>query len=265
MDPAQDPATLTDAELDKELGIEPPKEEPKSEPKTEPEKTEPAEPEAQTEEPPTEAAPEVETPEEKPPSRRAEFRYQQLLAKLKEQSQVQAPPKREDALNYAEELNADPETIKRLEVDRQAAEAAQYRAGADQAKSIQFHTRLEIDAPRVEAKFPFMDPSSSEFNSAAALAMNSKYLQFVGFNGETDTVVSPNIRYADFVEAEMEFANEIATHKIAETKKSIARQAASTGLRPDGSSPKRLNLNQSPQSMTDEELDAVIAQAIPKR
>lgn len=262
MDPVQDPATLTDAELDKELGIEPPAEDPKPEPKTQPEVTEPeTEPEAPEDEEPE--APEE--PEEKPPSRREQLRIQQVLAKLKEQGEAPKPKTREDAIDYAKDLDADPAVVERLNADRQAEADAQYQAGLSQANSIQFLTRLEIDAPRIEAKYTFLDPNSTEFNSVAADAMNSKYLQFVGFDTATKRVQHPDIRYADFVEAEMEFANEIATHKIAETKKNIVKQAAQTGLRPDGNSSKKMDLTKLPGAMTDEELDAVIAQAIPKR
>lgn len=267
MDESVDPTTLSDEELNKALGEEPEApEEPNpaegAEPETPPAgevEEEPADPEEPKD------PPEKEEPKE--PSRRESLRIQQVLAKLKEQGRdPQTPVKREDALDYAEELNADPETIKRLQDDRQAAERAQYEAGRRQADSIQFHTRLEIDAPRVEAKFPFLDTTNKEtFNPVAADAMNRKYLQMVGYNQETDTVMYPNLRYADFVEAEVEFANEIAEQRIATSTKNIAKAAASTGLRPDGSTAKKMNLNQAPQSMSDEELDAIIAQAIPKK
>ncbi len=86
----------------------------------------------------------------------------------------------------------------------------------------------------------------------------------VGYDAETDTVKNPNIRYADYIEAQMELAEAIAGEKNQKTVQNIAKQAATTGLRPDGSKAKGLNLNQSPDQMTDEELAAAIAATLPK-
>jgi hypothetical protein len=62
----------------------------------------------------------------------------------------------------------------------------------------------------------------------------------------------------------MELVEEIAGQKNAQSVKNIVKQAAATGLRPDGSSAKRLNLNQSEKTMTLEELYAAIGQKPPK-
>ena len=100
--------------------------------------------------------------------------------------------------------------------------------------------------------------------------LQEKYLRFVGYEpgdpakGIGPTVQTPNISYAEFVEAEMEFADELASQKIAKTTQNIAKQAASTGLRPDGSSAKRLDLSKAPEEMTDEELSAAIGASLPR-
>lgn len=86
----------------------------------------------------------------------------------------------------------------------------------------------------------------------------------MGYDPETDTVKNPNIRYADYIEAQMELAEAIAGEKNQKTAQNIAKQAATTGLRPDGSKAKGMNLNQSPDQMTDEELAAAIAATLPK-
>jgi hypothetical protein len=85
------------------------------------------------------------------------------------------------------------------------------------------------------------------------------YLSTVGYDDKTDTVKSAAVRYFDYVESIMELADEMAGQKVATSKKNITRQAAKTGLRPGSNTPKRLNLNQSPKAMTDEELKAIIA------
>jgi len=211
-------------------------------------------------------------PEPEQPSRRESLRIQQVLEKIKQQ-QAPAPvapqPVPPAGLNYNEALDADPETIQQLEADRQAYAQQQYQQGLAQAQSQAesniFHTRLEIDAPKVESKYPQLNKESSEFNPVLADAVNNWYLATAGYNPATNSVTNANVRYSEFVDGIMELGNEIAGEKVAKTSKNIAKQAATTGLRPDGSSAKRLNLNKAPQDMTTEELEAVIKQTMPKK
>lgn len=249
-----DPSSMSDEELDK--AIDPEIEEQESE--------EPDEPELEETEEPEEVE-ETEEEEPKPPSRREQLRIQQVLSKLKEDREAPKPKATPDALDYEKALDADPELIAQLKADREKSNNAFYQQGIEQAKSIQFHTRLEIDAPRVEAKYPQLDKDSDKFNPELANAINTMFLSTVGYDESTDTVKNPNLRYAPYVESIFELAGEIAGEKTAEVTKHIKSQAAKTGLRPDGSSGKKLNLNKPPEQMTDEELDAVIAQAVPKR
>lgn len=204
-------------------------------------------------------------PEEKPVSRRESLRIQQVIERAKQGAYGPKPePKSSSGLNYSTELEADAETLKRLEDDRKAYGKSLYEEGLRRADSLQFRTRLEIDAPRVEAKYPQLDKSSPDFHPSLANALNTMYLSAVGYDEKNDTVQNANVRYADYIESMMELADEIAGQKTAKTQKNIARQAANTGLRPDGSSSKRMNLNQSPEKMTDDELKAVIAQGLGK-
>jgi hypothetical protein len=207
-----------------------------------------------------ESAAQPEEPEERPPSRRETLRIQQILEKRAQNSQPSQPV---NPMDYREALDADPETVRQLEEDRQRLGQYQYNQGLEQAKTIQFHTRLELDAPRVEEKYKFLDSRDREnFDPVRAEALNNLYLDAVGYNpgdlrrGIPESVANPSIRYADFVEAQMEFAEALmAEHKV-RTTQNIAKQTAQTGLRPDGSSAKRLNLNQPMENMTDEELEA---------
>jgi hypothetical protein len=169
-------------------------------------------------------------------------------------------------LDYSTALDADPEVIKQLEADRQAVAAAQYQSGLQQAQAIQFHTRLEIDAPRVEAKYPQLDKESPDFNPVVANAVNQWYIRTVGFSpgdrqrGIPDSVMNPDIRYSDFVEGIFELADEVGSEKTASASKNIAKQAAHTAIRPGGGRSKGLDLTKAPQDMTDEELNAVVSQ-----
>ena len=228
---------------------EAPEEEPTQETDTEEEA--PEEPEEQPES------------EERPPSRRESLRIQQLLQKMKESKQ-EPTPEVPNALDYGQALDADPEVIKKLEEDRAKYGQTVRDQTLQKLESIQFHNRLEIDAPRVESKYPALDKSSNDFNPAVADALNASYLSLVGYDPQTDTVRNPNIRYSDYIEAQMELAEAIAGEKTQKTAQNIAKQAATTGLRPDGSKAKGLNLNQAPEEMTDEELAAAIAATLPK-
>lgn len=217
---------------------------------------------------PAEAEPE-ETVEEEvendtpQPSRRENLRIQQLIERMKQTPQTQSP--QAQGLDYRTELNADDEIYQKLEQDRQSYGNNLYQEGIKRAESIQFHTRLEIDAPKIASKYKQLDQTSPEFNPAVANAINEWYLSTAGYDPKNDVVQNANVRYADFVEGIMEMADEIAGQKVQSATKNIAKQAATTGIRPDGSKTKRLNLDQAPQDMTDEELNAVISQMLPTK
>lgn len=223
----------------------------------------PTEPEADApQEESKEEAPETAVAEEKAPSRREQKRVRDLLTKYPELGEA-SPPKREDKLDY-QSLEADPELIQQLEADRQREGQTQYQAGLEQAKSLQYLTRLEIDAPKVESKYPKLNPDSPDFDALAADDINSLYLELTGYDQKTGKVANPNLRYADFVEVQMALSDRLATQKVEASVKNVAKQAAATGLRPDGSSAKRLDLSKDPSNMSIEELYASIGQKPPK-
>ena len=209
-----------------------------------------------------EEEPEEEEVEEPKLSPRAEKRIEQLkikslIADLKQKSQPQVPSIK-PGLDYKETLEADPEVLAQFEQDRIDYGQQNYQAGLEQAKSIQFHTRLEIDAPKIESKYPILSPGSEDFRENAADAINEFYIALTGYDRETGTVEKPNIRYSNYVDAIMELVDTVASQKTQKSTKNIARQAAQTGLRPDGSRAKRLDLSKAPEQMSDEELDAFI-------
>jgi hypothetical protein len=273
MDNLPDPSTLTDEELDKALEgelPEPPQETPDATPPAE-EPVQTPEPDASEQEEETEEQegegeePDVEE-EPKPPSRREQLRIQQLLQKMQQPQEQPAAKPVPDALDYRDALDADDETLSQLEQDRQASNQAFYQQGIQQAQAIEWRTMLHIDSPQVEAAHPQLNPKDeANFHPALANAVNDWYLQTSQFDNKTGMAHSPGVRYKDFVDGIFELAEEIAATKVQSSTKNIAKQAAKTGLRPDGSSAKRLNLNKAPEDMTDEELEAVISRSLPKR
>lgn len=225
-------------------------------------------PEGQEEVPETPETPEIpeipEEPAETQMSRRKAKRLEKLESLVERLKKPEPPAPKQQGINYSEMIEADAQTLQQLQAKSQEYGQAQYQAGLEQAKLVQFQTRLEIDAPKIESKYPQFNKESTEFNPAMANAVNEWYLATVGYNPATETVQNPNVRYGDFVEGIMELAENMAGVKTQKTVENIAKQAASTGLRPDGSSAKTLDLTKAPEDMTDEELNAAIASAMPR-
>lgn len=277
----QNPSSMSDEELDNVIaeatGVQTPPP-PATDPQTgeEPTGTEPTP--AQPEQPvvpaaPAEGAPAA-TPEgEQPPSRREQLRVTQLLAKMREDQQTvtpasptvpSTPTPPAGSIDYDKDLEgADPETIRRIKEDRQRMADFAYNQGLEQTKSIRFHTRLEIDAPQIETKYPQLDKTSDKFKPQLANAINQMYLSAVGYDPKSDKVQNPDIRYKDYVESIFELGHEIGTEEARAATVQVTKQAAQTGLRPGAQQAKTLNLNKIPSQMSDEELDAIIAQAVP--
>jgi hypothetical protein len=256
-------ADLSDQPLEQE---QPEGEQPQVEPKEEltPEEQALAEPKEEPEQPENPEQPE--TPkEEQPMSRRAARRLEKLEGLVQRLRGPQPQPQRKaEGIDYQKLIEADPEVYDQLTKASQDFGQAQFNAGLEQANSVRFHTRLEIDAPRVEGKYPQFDRNSQEFNPGLASAVNEWYLATVGYDPNTDSVRNASVRYADFVEGIMELADAMAGVKTTRTTENIARQAANAGLRPDGSSAKPLNLNKAPQDMTEAELNAAIGATMPR-
>lgn len=186
-----------------------------------------------------------------------------LVQHLRGTPQQQQQPK-PGGVDYQKMIDADPEVYAQLNQVTQSYGQEQFNAGLSAAENVRFHTRLEIDAPRIESKYPQFDKDSPEFNPGLASAVNEWYLATVGYDPQTDSVRNAGVRYANFVEGIMELADAMAGAKTTRTTENIARQAANAGLRPDGSSAKPLNLNKAPQDMSNDELNAAITASMPR-
>jgi hypothetical protein len=259
---------MTDLEPEKQIEAPEAPEELKEEPNDlEPEEKALAEPEEPEQPDGNEEPEQPENPEsEEPPmSRRKAKRLEKLEGLVQRLRGPQAQPERKtDSIDYRKMIEADDQVYDQLDRASQDFGNKQYEAGLQQANSVRFHTRLEIDAPRIEGKYPQFDKESSDFNPGLASAVNEWYLATVGYDPQTDTVRNADVRYAGFVEGIMELAEAMAGAKTTKTTENIARQAANAGLRPDGSSAKPLNLNKAPQDMTNEELNAFIGANLPR-
>lgn len=217
-------------------------------------------PEAEAEPAAEEPAPAESEAEEPPVSRREALRIQQVIEKAK-QGAYAPKPEQPAGLDYRTALDADEAVYTQLEADRKALGESQYNSGLEQAKSIQFHTRLEIDAPRVYDKYPQLDKNSAQYNPAVQQAVDSWYLATTGYDAATDRVANPSIRYSEFVEGIFELGNEIAGEKVQATVKNVAKQAAQTGIRPNGQASKQYAGNDETQ-MSNEQLESLIKRGL---
>ena len=145
-------------------------------------------------------------------------------------TQVKQPTQRQSnsqGLNYRDVMEAPDDVIQQLEQDRDAVRSQARNEVLDEVRRVQFETNLKIDLPLVQDKLSKLDPS-------AAQALDRAYLQFVGFNPQTGVPAVDGVSYAEFIDAQLELANSIATNRVVNTQRNIAKQAAQAGVRPDG-------------------------------
>jgi hypothetical protein len=195
--------------------------------------------------------------EERQPSRREQLRINNLLKKYGDPYENRAPSQNTQGIDYRKMIDADDEVYSQLDTASQQYGQQQYNQGLEEAKFLNWRTDLKIDTARVNQEHNVLDTRSDSFNPALADSINQMYLNAVGYDGKR--VANPNLSYADYVDAIFELADEAASRKVESTQRNITRQASRTGLRPDGSAAKTLDLSKDPSQMSDAELDAVLA------
>lgn len=154
-------------------------------------------------------------------------------------TQVKQPTQRQSSnqgLNYRDAIEAPDEVYQQLEQDRETVRSQARNEVLDEVRRVQFETNLKIDLPLVQDKLSKLDPS-------AAQALDRAYLQFVGFNPQTGVPAVDGVSYAEFIDAQLELANSIATNRVVNTQRNIAKQAAQAGVRPDGGGRQGFQIN----------------------
>lgn len=209
--------------------------------------------------------------EERPPSRRESKRIQQLIAKMQNQQQdsnnLPFPDTNDNFSNNQKQRIIDEGEYDLDEINQMAGNYANemYQKGLSQAQQWQnasmFSTRLEIDGPQVMSKYDAFNPKADDFNSSIANMVNSMYLKFVGYNPKTGTVVNPNIRYEEFVDAYMESVDVLSSQNRAKSSQNIAKQVANSGMRPNGVANTEYQ-GSNPKKMSDKQLDEIIKDSL---
>ena len=164
-----------------------------------------------------------------------EMKLNKILDRVTQGNKPQTQPGYKP-LDYATSLEADPETIKQLQNDRDNY-ANSMQASVDTRMTTELWKRdIKSSLPLVKDKMDKLDP-------ADARAIDQEYLLYSGFNAETGTVANPNIDYAEFVEAQIERAERLATNLSLRSQKNVVKQAAQTGLRPTGGTSKATKIS----------------------
>lgn len=207
--------------------------------------------------------------EEPPASPRQNKRIEQLLDKLHTREQevlqrgAQPPQQRQPNRQIIPDGEYTTEEVNRMAQDY-ADNILQQGLTEVQAVNIanNFATRLEIDFPRVNSKYTFLDTDSDDFNPGPADFVNRMYLYTVGYDPKTGVVQDRDLRYGEFVEGFMGVVELIATGKVADAGAATAAIAAMAGPRPGGPAKTPLYQGEDPKQMSDEQLDAAIAQGL---
>lgn len=183
---------------------------------------------------------------------RGEVRHERYIDKLAEeirQSNANATryteelftPKPYQPIQY-QEGDYDP---KQLEDDRNTvannrfAEGVQtgINQGTSQVVKELWADRFDIDSERVTTKWDALNPERDTYNPKLESSLVQKYIQFAGVEKDNKgrvTIQKPNIRFKDFVQAEMQNLEDYAATRNANSTKNVVKQAASTGVRPGG-------------------------------
>lgn len=138
--------------------------------------------------------------------------------------------------DYRDMIDAPDEVYDTLNQDRESYGDQKYNEGLQVANAMEWRTNMRMDLPLVKDKLDRLDPADAE-------AIDREYLIFSGFDPQSGFVNNPSIGYADFVEARIEQAERLAASMNLKSQKNIARQAAQTGVRPDGGSHKGLQIS----------------------
>lgn len=165
-----------------------------------------------------------------------ELKLNKILDRIQRPSAAPQQQRESQPMDYRETIEAPDEVYKTLDQDRQNYGEQRYSEGLEQAKAIEFRTNIKLDLPIVKDKLDKLDPADAQ-------ALDREYLNLVGFDPQTGFVRNSDVGYADFIEARIEQAERLAASMNLKSQRNIAKQAAQTGIRPDGGAHKGLQIN----------------------
>lgn len=164
-----------------------------------------------------------------------ELKLNKILDRIQQGKRPASKREEVEAMDYRQTIDAPDEVYNSLSKDREQYGERRYSEGLEQAKAIEFRTNLKLDLPLVKDKLDRLDAVDAEL-------LDREYLKLVGFDPKTGFVVNSEIGYADYIEARVEQAERLAARLNVQSQKNIAKQAAQTGIRPDGGAHKGLQI-----------------------
>lgn len=158
--------------------------------------------------------------------------------------EIFTPAKPYTPLDLKPDTEYDPEDLKKdrqTVADNARSEGIQtgLSQGSNQVQKELWADRFEIDSERVTTSWDALNPESDHYSPKLEANLVQKYIQFAGVTKDDKGRVSiekPNIRFKDFVEAEMQNLEDYATERGATAQKNVRSQAAKTGVRPNAQS-----------------------------
>lgn len=154
-------------------------------------------------------------------------------------------PKPYEPLKYQDGEDYDPKVLeedRKVVADNKFAEGVQtgLTQGTSQVLKEQWADRFDIDSERVTNKWDALNPEKPEaYKPKLEANLVQKYVAFTGVQRDDKgriTIEKPNIRFKDFVDAEMQNLEDYAADHSANSSKNLAKQAAKTGVRPTSQS-----------------------------
>jgi len=141
-------------------------------------------------------------------------------------------------LDYSKTIDADEEVVNQLSSDREQYGQQKYNEGIEQLRYVEWKNNIRFDLPLVKEKLDRLPP-------AVAQAIDREYLLYSGADTERGTVNNPSISYAEFVDAQIERGEAIASVRNVDSQKNIVKQAVQTGIRPNGATSKPTKISSS--------------------
>jgi len=117
-----------------------------------------------------------------------------------------------------------------------------FSQGTTRATLENFETKLDIDKDRVAAKWNALDPDPENpaYNPKLEQHLVRQYIAFTGMEKDAQgriTISRPNVRFRDFVDAEMQNLEDYASARGAQSANNVRSQASKAGIRPTGQAP----------------------------
>jgi hypothetical protein len=210
-----------------------------------------------TEDESEEKSDESETSDDDKPTRkeRREERRQRWLESVRKDAEQRQPQSQEqqqqpqhnqpdeyNPLDYSkldeideDQLVKDRQSYAERERNKGAQEAAERERFIAEQNDFWKDVQHEATLLNYDPKFAFLDENKPDtFDPDLAADLNEKYLEFVGYDQKSNTVLRTNISYEKFLRKEMAEREAWAERQAADEQQTVQQTRATTSVRPGG-------------------------------